>query len=30
MLQKVTFTKDIGVTFNFKLTFSEQYNAVVN
>ena len=30
MLQKVTFTKDLSVTFDSKLKFSEQCNAVVN
>ena len=30
MLQKVTSTKNLGVTFNSKLKFSEQCNAVVN
>ena len=30
VLQKVTSTKDLGVTFDSKLKFSEQYNAVVN
>ena len=30
MLQKVTSTKDLGVTFDYKLKFSEQCNAVVN
>ena len=30
MLQKVTSTKDLGVTFDSKLKFFEQCNAVVN
>ena len=30
VLQKVTSTKNLGVTFNSKLKFSEQCNAVVN
>ena len=30
MLQKITSTMDLGVTFDSKLKFSEQYIAVVN